>query len=143
MLFKKASGLALTHSGQLLGDRAEILAVKSRERLAKWALINPKTSNGRIMDFNGVAVKYPTKGPCRDHKDLFGVSNEAMSADEVSQARKICGACDPVLKALCLEQGLVISEKKVPPGIWGGMTTRERKKLLRAREQQASHAARF
>lgn len=47
-----------------------------------------------------------------------------------AEAKAICEAC-PVLE-VCLEHALVLREKH---GIWGGLTARERRRLIRRRRR--------
>lgn len=52
---------------------------------------------------------------------------------EVEQAKNVCGSC-PV-RAQCLEYALDNDERY---GIWGGMTSKERRKLTRQNQYMAS-----
>lgn len=55
-----------------------------------------------------------------------------ISDDEAGEAKAICAAC-PVRQP-CLENALVEREKY---GVWGGLTERERRRLLRQRRKTA------
>ncbi len=60
---------------------------------------------------------------CREvDADLFFSTNDA----EVGEALRICSGC-PV-KVECREWAL---ETRMPFGVWGGLTERERKRILR------------
>lgn len=51
----------------------------------------------------------------------------------VARAKTVCGAC-PV-QAQCLEHALAAREKL---GVWGGLTARERQRLIRRRRREAA-----
>lgn len=63
------------------------------------------------------AVMYPDDG------DVIGVA----------RAKALCGAC-PV-QGECLESALAAREKD---GVWGGLTARERQRLIRRRRREAA-----
>ena len=52
--------------------------------------------------------------------------------DDPSAAKEICAVC-PVREA-CLEYALTVREKF---GVWGGLTERERRRVLRRRRRSA------
>ncbi|MCZ7526462.1 MAG: WhiB family transcriptional regulator [Acidimicrobiia bacterium] len=52
--------------------------------------------------------------------------------DDADEAKEICTLC-PVRQA-CLEHALVAREKI---GVWGGLTERERRRILRRRRRSA------
>jgi hypothetical protein len=58
------------------------------------------------------------------------ISGLPMSPKQVEAARSVCGPC-PVQRT-CLVHALLQPE---PFGIWGGFTTQERKRMVRAAEQ--------
>jgi WhiB family redox-sensing transcriptional regulator len=58
-----------------------------------------------------------------DEEDLAGVSN----------AKALCAAC-PV-QGECLEYALSVREKD---GVWGGLTARERQRVIRRRRREAA-----
>ncbi|MCU1458077.1 MAG: putative WhiB family transcriptional regulator [Actinomycetia bacterium] len=68
---------------------------------------------------------------CRgvDPAVFYPVSEDESAADE---ARKICNAC-PV-REVCLDHALARREKE---GVWGGLTERERRRILRRRRKSA------
>ncbi len=51
---------------------------------------------------------------------------------DTAAAKEICGVC-PVREA-CLEHALAYRERE---GIWGGMTERERRRIIRQRRKSA------
>lgn len=51
----------------------------------------------------------------------------------INEAKFYCNGC--VVRANCLQEGL---QKPLPPGIWGGMSERERRKYLRNLEKKAA-----
>jgi WhiB family redox-sensing transcriptional regulator len=64
-----------------------------------------------------------------------GVDPEVFHPDtdeDAEDAKAICGLC-PVREP-CLEYALVVREKL---GVWGGLTERERRRLLRRRRRSA------
>ena len=54
------------------------------------------------------------------------------SDEEAEEAKAICGEC-PV-RQLCLEYALTHRERD---GVWGGLTERERRRLVRQRRKSA------
>ncbi|MGQ0805315.1 MAG: WhiB family transcriptional regulator [Actinomycetota bacterium] len=68
---------------------------------------------------------------CRgvDPEVFYPVSDDDDAADE---AKSICALC-PVREA-CLEYALSTREKN---GVWGGLTERERRRVLRRRRKTA------
>ena len=70
------------------------------------------------------------QGRCRgvDPEIFYPVSEE----DEALEAKAICDSC-PV-RVACLEYALAAREKN---GVWGGLTERERRRLLRQRRRTA------
>ena len=55
-----------------------------------------------------------------------------QSNEEADEAKAICASC-PVREP-CLEYALVVREKL---GVWGGLTERERRRVLRHRRKSA------
>jgi WhiB family redox-sensing transcriptional regulator len=55
-----------------------------------------------------------------------------VSDDDAWEAQAVCSAC-PV-RQLCLEHALTHRERE---GIWGGLTERERRRLIRQRRKTA------
>lgn len=55
-----------------------------------------------------------------------------IAEDDADEAKAICALC-PVREA-CLEHALAYREKD---GIWGGLTARERRRVLRRRRKSA------
>ena len=68
---------------------------------------------------------------CRgvDPEVFYPVSDDEDAADE---AKSICALC-PV-RETCLEYALTAREKE---GVWGGLTERERRRILRRRRKTA------
>lgn len=56
----------------------------------------------------------------------------AVTDEEAEEAKEICSLC-PV-RETCLEYALVHREKH---GVWGGLTERERRRILRRRRRSA------
>jgi WhiB family redox-sensing transcriptional regulator len=54
------------------------------------------------------------------------------SDDDAEEARAICGTC-PVRQP-CLEHALASRERE---GVWGGLTERERRRIVRQRRKSA------
>jgi WhiB family redox-sensing transcriptional regulator len=55
-----------------------------------------------------------------------------VSEEDAEEAKAICGLC-PVRQP-CLEHALVNRERE---GVWGGLTDRERRRLIRQRRKSA------
>lgn len=55
-----------------------------------------------------------------------------VNDDDADEAKAICALC-PVREA-CLEHAIVAREKV---GVWGGLTARERRRLIRQRRRTA------
>lgn len=73
-----------------------------------------------------------TAGRCRDHDpDVFFV----RSAAQAKRAIRICERC-PVREA-CLEYAL---DNAIEFGVWGGLTERQRRRLLRVAASSAPTA---
>jgi WhiB family redox-sensing transcriptional regulator len=64
--------------------------------------------------------------PCIGHGDLFF---EESRLTIVNKAREICAGCS--VRERCLEHAITNSEV----GVWAGLTTNQRRKLVRARSQ--------
>jgi len=54
------------------------------------------------------------------------------SDEEAEEAKAVCGIC-PV-RQMCLEHALAFRERD---GVWGGLTERERRRVLRQRQKSA------
>jgi len=69
---------------------------------------------------------------CRGHTDLFFAPDESESRTErrrrESRAKNVCQGCE--VRVECLKEALEQEERF---GIWGGLTERERRALLRSR----------
>ena len=78
-----------------------------------------------------VAQSWRTTGNCRgsDPAIFYPPPEDDSLADE---AKMICGTC-PVRQP-CLEHALATREKH---GVWGGLTERERRRVLRQRRKTA------
>jgi WhiB family transcriptional regulator, redox-sensing transcriptional regulator len=61
--------------------------------------------------------------------EIFHPVNDDAGADE---AKAICSAC--AVREPCLEYALATREKD---GVWGGLTARERRRVLRQRRKTA------
>ncbi|HKH88822.1 MAG TPA: WhiB family transcriptional regulator [Acidimicrobiales bacterium] len=55
-----------------------------------------------------------------------------VSDDDAWEAKAVCDAC-PV-RQTCLEHALAVRERE---GVWGGLTERERRRILRQRRKTA------
>lgn len=55
-----------------------------------------------------------------------------LTDEEAEEPKAICGVC-PVREA-CLEYAITAREKE---GVWGGLTERERRRLIRRRRRSA------
>jgi WhiB family redox-sensing transcriptional regulator len=75
----------------------------------------------------------------RDHAECRGVDPGIFHPDDEEEndfsaeaAKAICSEC-PVREA-CLEHAITVREKH---GVWGGLTARERRRLIRRRRRSA------
>ena len=55
-----------------------------------------------------------------------------LSDEEAEDAKAVCALC-PV-RQMCLEHAIVHRERE---GVWGGLTERERRRMLRQRQKSA------
>ncbi|MFZ0060174.1 MAG: WhiB family transcriptional regulator [Acidimicrobiales bacterium] len=55
-----------------------------------------------------------------------------LSDEEAEDAKAVCARC-PV-RQMCLEHAIVHRERE---GVWGGLTERERRRMLRQRQKSA------
>ena len=62
--------------------------------------------------------------------DIFYPASE--DDDDAAEAKAVCAAC-PVREP-CLEHALLVREKH---GVWGGLTERERRRVIRQRRKSA------
>ncbi len=68
-------------------------------------------------------------GSCREEPPARFFPNDGVGVDA---ARRVCATC-PV-KAECLEYALV---HRIDPGVWGGTSERERRRILKRRRDAA------
>jgi len=64
-----------------------------------------------------------------------GVAPEVFypaSEEEAVEAKAICAGC--AVRETCLEHAITVREKH---GVWGGLTERERRRLIRRRRRSA------
>ncbi len=71
---------------------------------------------------------WAAQAACRGGSDALFVRGA-----EQNRAKLICGACE--VKAECLAEAL---DNRIEWGVWGGMTERERRALLRRRPEVAT-----
>src|ERR1700704_4895067 len=78
---------------------------------------------------DGFAPDWASRGACRtsDPDALF------VQGAEQNRAKQVCMSC--VVRTECLADAL---DNRVEFGVWGGMTERERRALLRRRPEVAS-----
>ena len=57
---------------------------------------------------------------------LWGRGSHSQSVGQVREAKKVCSVCSVVED--CLTTAMVLNE---PEGVWGGLSSRERKRLRR------------
>lgn len=72
----------------------------------------------------------------RDHGACRGADPDMFhppDGDQGLRAKMVCDMC--VVKSTCLEFAIATREKD---GVWGGMTSAERRKLVRRRRRQAA-----
>lgn len=71
-----------------------------------------------------------TQARCRGVDPL--IFHPVNDADEAEEAKAVCALC-PVREA-CLEYAITAREKD---GVWGGLTARERRRIIRRRRRSA------
>ena len=85
----------------------------------------------RVRNASPMNLSWRQQARCRgvDPEVFYPVSDDDEDAEE---AKSICALC-PVREA-CLEFALTTREKH---GVWGGLTERERRRVLRRRRKTA------
>jgi WhiB family transcriptional regulator, redox-sensing transcriptional regulator len=76
-----------------------------------------------------MTVNWRQRSACRglDPEIFFPATDE-----EADEAKAICAVC-PV-RQMCLEHALAARERE---GVWGGLTERERRRVIRQRQKSA------
>jgi WhiB family transcriptional regulator, redox-sensing transcriptional regulator len=76
-----------------------------------------------------MTVNWRQRSACRglDPEIFFPATDE-----EAEEAKAICAVC-PV-RQMCLEHALAARERE---GVWGGLTERERRRVIRQRQKSA------
>lgn len=85
-------------------------------------------NDGTVVDIT--SRKWRQHAACRD---LDPVIFYASSDEEAEPAKDVCAEC--VVRSACLEHALMTREKE---GVWGGMTERERRRVIRQRRNASS-----
>ena len=80
-----------------------------------------------------VELQWMRRGNCSNYPPAAFFPSDGVGVDA---ARRICADCR--VKAECLEYAL---EQRIDHGVWGGCSERERRRILRARRQQATVGA--
>lgn len=101
----------------------------------------PAMSSAIEFWFTNTHPDWHDDAACRDHpQEIFYGSEERsgkarhhpnLTVDEVARARRICNACPVQMQ--CLEHAIVNREEF---GIWGGSTAGQRKRWIKAYEDQ-------
>jgi WhiB family transcriptional regulator, redox-sensing transcriptional regulator len=74
-------------------------------------------------------AKWQQRAACRGlDAEIFYPSSD----EEAEEAKAICAMC--TVRQLCLEQAIAHRERD---GVWGGLTERERRRLIRQRRKSA------
>jgi len=76
-----------------------------------------------------MSTTWMTKGNCFERPPAEFFPSDGVGVD---RARKVCATC-PV-KNFCLEYAL---RNRIDHGVWGGTSERERRRILKARRQEA------
>jgi WhiB family redox-sensing transcriptional regulator len=90
---------------------------------------------GRLKGALVLATRERTNTSWQQAAGCRGVDPEIFypeDDEQADEAKLICGAC-PVREA-CLEHALLVREKH---GVWGGLTERERRRVIRRRRRSA------
>ncbi|MGD0742640.1 MAG: WhiB family transcriptional regulator [Acidimicrobiales bacterium] len=75
------------------------------------------------------------KATWRKHSACRGLDPEIFypaSDEEAETAKAVCSLCS--VRQMCLEHAIVYRERE---GVWGGLTDRERRRMLRQRQKSA------
>lgn len=84
----------------------------------------------RPEEVSPLAQPWRARGNCRGiDPEIFYPDDDDATADA---AKAICGGCS--VRQACLEFALTQREKH---GVWGGLTERERRRILRQRRKSA------
>ncbi len=84
-------------------------------------------STGRVKQDSGVEADWMAQGKCWEMDPAVFFPTDGIG---VAEAQRICLEC-PV-KATCLEYALA---NRIPHGVWGGTSERERQRILRQRKR--------
>jgi len=76
-----------------------------------------------------MSTNWMTQGNCFERPPAEFFPSDGVGVD---RARKVCATC-PV-KNFCLEYAL---RNRIDHGVWGGTSERERRRILKARRQEA------
>jgi WhiB family redox-sensing transcriptional regulator len=102
---------------------------KHQSRIMTIAALSPSISRAGLMVGNRTESDWTTRAACRDSDpDELFVQGAAQN-----RAKTRCFGC--VVRTECLADAL---DNRVEFGVWGGMTERERRALLRRRPDVAS-----
>jgi WhiB family redox-sensing transcriptional regulator len=87
----------------------------------------------RTKEVGGLMTKdWRSAGLCRGSDPLVFYPPADEDDSLADEAKMICGMCD--VRQRCLEFALATREKH---GVWGGLTERERRRVLRQRRRSA------
>lgn len=78
---------------------------------------------------------WETKAACRSAPPGFMYPWDDQ-VEEVEAAKALCHLCS--VRETCLEAALA---RREPDGIWGGYTFRERKRMIRSRQEHAARVS--
>ncbi len=84
-----------------------------------------KTDNDQLTTQPFRDSTWKLQGACLGMDPELFIDDHTADPQEVKMAKAVCGDC-PVLTT-CLRQAV---ENKEPIGVWGGTTTKERKKII-------------
>lgn len=102
---------------------------RHQTRIMTIAALSPATSRTGLMVGSRTESDWTTRAACRDtDPDELFVQGAAQN-----RAKTRCFGC--VVRTECLADAL---DNRVEFGVWGGMTERERRALLRRRPEVAS-----
>ena len=108
-------------------------SAKVVEEVSRVDKVSPEMAFVAIVDTGSSRIKddrsWQERGACTpaDNEAFF---LDVGSASAVREAKKICASCK--VREVCLEDAL---ERKELFGIWGGLTVKERRRLLALRRQ--------
>ena len=84
------------------------------------------------IEFNAAEERWRLEARCRDGAASLTELFFSEDIGDISRAKAFCAGC--VVREACLEYAITAREKQ---GVWGGLTERERRRMIRQRRKSA------